>query len=85
MNRAPWTEPLTIRERLTVWSLLKRDRFRYWRRMGCWQAIARRLPRTLVYAATLRAVATATQQRDCGPDDVTFNQIVDPFAPDGAY
>lgn len=85
MQRTPWTEPITRWERASVRVSIRRQKLRYWRKMGVWQAIARRAPRTLIYAATLRAVAESTRERNCGPDEIRFPELVRPFEPTGTY
>lgn len=75
LTRAPYSDPLTLRERLAV----KRDLATYDARKfihtGFWQWLAHRLPRRLVYFAYIRVMAHAwAEVGNKHPDEIGYQE-----------
>jgi hypothetical protein len=74
-ERQPWEEPYTRRERLSITIALKKHDFYSWRTAKIWQSIARRLPQSLVYFATIHLWSKVTANtNEENPTAITFDE-----------
>lgn len=68
MTRDPYTEPYTLRERMTIRCNLKRYDVLQFFEEGLWRRIAFRLPRKIVLWSFIRVCGNV----DLPPDQITY-------------
>lgn len=75
LTREPYSEPLTLRERVAVTRYgIKHDVRTFWRN-GLWERLAQRMPRRLAYFAFVRVMAHAwSDAKHKEPNDITYQE-----------
>lgn len=78
MQRVAFTEPFTIRERMSIkWAFARYD-VRRFIESGLWQKLAHLLPRRIAYFAYIRVVAHAwAQVGNKHPDELNYGETCD--------